>query len=151
MKISDKDILRTVVELRDEENRQLHVRPLPRSNRPRAIAWFSTVSAAAVAGFFLGFWTNNRLASDIPMTAFVDTIYVTEKTTVASPKPAATSTISTSSNQSTLPVARPLCTSSSARSSRLARIKKVAKQPQTVPTGQTILNDNIRYDLLIKG
>ncbi|MBR6141860.1 MAG: hypothetical protein IKQ37_08905 [Bacteroidaceae bacterium] len=123
MKTTDLDIIRTARQLRDEENKQLHIRPWRTSTFP---TWLVATPAAAIVGFVFGLWTQAHIQTDTPLTALVDTVYIKvpmpqqqQQTTVAEAIPAA---------QSHTP--------------------KQATRPQ--PTlGHPASDDNIRYDLLV--
>ena len=133
MRISDKDIARAARELRDEQNRQIHVRPWSRQRHFQLPAWLTAIPAAAIIGFLLGFWTNSHTQDAQSATALVDTVYVTVKEPAARPD-------STSSPGTTVPkpakkqIPRP----------------KVNRQVTETSMGQPVANDRIRYDLLVK-
>lgn len=134
MRISDNDIVRTAQELRDEENRQLHVRPWRRNRHSGLPVWLTAVPAAAVIGFLFGVWTNSQYKPELPLTALADTVYVTVKETPAS-------TDSTHSPDMPLPARH---------AARPVRSAKVGKHGHEEQTGQSMLDDRIRYDLLVK-
>lgn len=134
MKTIDKDIVRIAQELRDEENQQLHVRPWSRNRHFHFPAWLAAIPAAAFAGFLFGFWTNSQPKSGQPLTALVDTVYVTLKETPEN-------------LDSTLLINTP---SPTQPASTQGRNTNISKQRRERHTGQPMLNDRIRYDLLVK-
>ena len=81
MKITDQDIIRTAKNLRDEENEQLHVAPWHSHRRFHVPAWLVAVPAAAVIGFLFGLWVNSASKPDAPLTAMTDTVYIKVKET----------------------------------------------------------------------
>lgn len=141
--INEQDIARIARELCDEENQQLHVSPWSRHRRFRIPAWVTVIPAAAIVGFLLGIWTNTHMSPETPMTALVDTVYVKVKETIP-PRDTAQS--------SPLPQTKSV-------SARQVRTKwrgtpennrmKSSQQTPVMPTGQPILSDKIRYDLLV--
>lgn len=133
MKINEKDIVRIAHELRDEENKQLNVRPWNRHRHVRFPAWLAAIPAAAIIGFVLGGWTNSQIQSEQPLTAFVDTVYVTVKE--KSPKPDTIESIS-----------KPLPPQPTYRQVQNGKVKKTKRETHI---GQPVINDNIRYDLLV--
>ncbi|MBR1447874.1 MAG: hypothetical protein IJ588_03880 [Prevotella sp.] len=135
MKVDNQDIIRTARELRDEENSRLHVRPWRRSPRFRVPAWLVAVPAAAIVGFFFGLWTNGSQSADAPLTAMVDTVYITVK----EPVPTVDTVYRTDAEPS--PIVVPV--------RRVANTKPV-HQKQYASVGQSMANDQIRYDLLVK-
>ena len=135
MKIDNKDIVRMAQKLRDEENEQLHIRPWSRRHRFRPPAWLTAVPAAAVVGFLLGIWTNSHLRTvENGLTALAPTVYVFANDT------AATTPIALSA-PSPLPTPTPTHVSKS-RSNR--------HEAPAVTTPQPVMNNRIRYDLLVK-
>jgi len=134
MKISNQDIVRAAQELRDEENRQLNVRPWNRHRHFRFPAWLTAIPAAAVIGFFFGVWTNSQTKSEQPLTALVDTVYVTIKETPTTPD--TMQSVSTSAPTQS--------------ENRQVRSTKSSHPKHEHPIGQSMLNDKIRYDLLVK-
>ncbi len=134
MKIDNKDIVRMAQKLRDEENEQLNVRPWSRRPRFCVPAWLAAVPAAAIVGFLLGIWTNSHLRTvETGLTALVDTFYITMKDTAANVDTALSAPP---------PLLRP--TPKHVRKSRNTRHEAPAA------TGQPIMSDRIRYDLLVK-
>ena len=135
MKIDNQDIVRMAQKLRDEENQQLSVRPWSRRPRFRVPAWLAAVPAATFVGFLLGIWTNSKLQNvETELTALVDTVYVTVKDTAA--------TVDTALSAPS-PLSTP--TPKHIRKSRSPR-----REVPAVTTGRPIMNDRIRYDLLVK-
>lgn len=134
MKINDKDIVRTAQELRDEENQQLHVRPWSRNRHFHFPAWLAAIPAAAIIGFLFGFWANSQTKPEQPLTALVDTVYVTKK---EAPE----------NLDSTHLINTPLPT----QPARIqGRNTNISKQSLEQHTGQPMVSDRIRYDLLVK-
>lgn len=133
MKIDNQDIARMARELRDEENQQLHVRPWNGHSRFRFPAWLAAIPAAAIIGFFFGIWTNSQTQTDAPLTALVDTVYITVK---ESPTvPVAVQTVNTSEPE---PVVRKTNANGTTHKGHIQH------------KGQSMRDDNIRYDLLVK-
>ena len=81
MRVNDQEIARMARQLTDEENALLHVRPWSRKRHLHIPAWVAAVPAAAVVGFLFGFWMKGNTPADHPLTAVVDTVYITEKDT----------------------------------------------------------------------
>ena len=119
--MSNDDIIAMARRIREEENNQLQVRPWKSRNR---MAWYIAVPAACLVGFFLGYCL--RPASEAPqdLTAHVttDTVYVQVYDTI----------------YQTTNVHKP-----------------VRPRPMTADNGSaprkigiSVLEDNIRYDLL---
>ena len=79
MKITDQDIIRTAQNLRDEEYEQLHVAPWHSHRRFHVPAWLVAVPAAAVIGFLFGLWVNSSSKPDATLTAMTDTVYIKVK------------------------------------------------------------------------
>lgn len=145
MKISDQDIVRAARQLRDEENEQLHVRPWRRKRHFEFPAWLAAIPAAAVAGFLLGVWTNSHSAAEQPLTALVDTVYIKVKDR-------ATNTDSTRLETGDAPHR---ATSSATwqktpQVHHANRARRIVNPAPAVPTGRSMSEDNIRYDLLVK-
>lgn len=134
MKISNKDIVRAAQELRDEENQQLRVRSWISHRHFRFPAWLAAIPAAAVIGFFFGVWTNSQTKSEQPLTALVDTVYVTIKETPTTPD--TIQSVSTSAPTQS--------------ENRQVRSTKSSQPKHEHHIGQSMLNDKIRYDLLVK-
>ena len=131
MKVTEQDIARTACELRDEKNSRLHVSPWNSHRRYGAPAWMTAVSAAAVIGFLLGIWTNAQIRKEEPLTALVDTIYIkVHDTPQHTALPQMVSTIQS------MPVADEIVA------------KKETSKKKSTATGLSVMNDNIRYDLL---
>jgi hypothetical protein len=129
MQINDKDIIRAAQELRDEDNQQLHISPWRRHHHFQFPAWLAAIPAAVIAGFFLGIWTHHHKQDETPLTALVDTVYITVKE--PSPDP---DTISAIVHKSLQP------------SPKHVRSANQSKRRLGCP----IKNDNIRYDLLVQ-
>ena len=143
MRVNDQEIARMARQLTDEENSQLRVRPWNRKHNQRIPAWVAAVPAAAVVGFLFGFWMKGNTPADHPLTAVVDTVYITEKDTsthatdvqVAS---ASNVVASAAEKKPSVPDARP---------------RHVGSRPQqehTVTVGLPMAEDRIRYDLLVR-
>ena len=134
MRIDNQDIIRTAQELRDEENRQLHVRPLHLAPRPLPLGWLAAIPAAVFVGFVLGLWTQAYKHDKTPLTALVDTVYIE----VPSPeKP----------QQESAPLAVPAVSRPSTK--RAVRPSATHPRPQKA-VGRPVTDDHIRYDLLVR-
>lgn len=142
MKIDNQKIVSAARELRDKENERLHVRPWNRRRRFRVPAWLVAVPAAAVVGFAFGVWTT-RQSPQTPLTALVDTVYVPvtddraqspKNSGDASPMPDMEQAVSS-------PQPSPVV--------RRAKTTRAVRREPDAPTGQPIISDKIRYDLLV--
>lgn len=135
MEINNQDIIRMTRQLRDEENQQLHVRPWKRRRHFSLPSWLVTIPAAAAVGFFLGVWTNSQSEKIEPLTAIVDTVYVSEgnidRDTVAAPS-------------------TPVVVPPSAPKSKPVRAHSRKKPQRSNTEGRSMIDDKIRYDLLVK-
>ena len=130
MRITDQDIINTAQQLRDEENEQLHVRPVfNRAKSYRIPAWLVAVPAAAFVGFLLGLWTKGGTDYQQPLLAMTDTVYIKVKDT----SPNADTTIH-SIPQQVVVAERPHKTI----------------RPRAAVHSHPIAEDKIRYDLLVK-
>lgn len=137
MRIDSQDIIRTVQELRDEENSRLHVRPWNgRRSHFRVPAWLVAVPAAAIVGFFFGLWTNSQQSPDTPLTAMVDTVYIKVKESVP-----AVDSVNRAEAAPPTPTVTPV--------RRVAKAKAMQQKRPSV-AGLSMANDRIRYDLLVK-
>lgn len=134
MKISNQDIVRAAQELRDEENQQLNVRAWNHHRHFRFPAWLAAVPAAAIVGFFFGVWTNSQTKPEQSLTALVDTVYVKVKETPTTPD--TTQSINTSAPTQS--------------ENHQVRSTKSSPSKHEHHIGQSMLNDKIRYDLLVK-
>lgn len=134
MKISNQDIVRAAQELRDEEDQQLNVHPWNHHRHFRFPAWLAAVPAAAIVGFFFGVWMNSQTKQEQPLTALVDTVYVTVKEAPATPD--TMQSVSTSAPTQS--------------ENRQVRSTKGSQPKHEQHIGQSMLNDKIRYDLLVK-
>lgn len=134
MKIDNQDIARTARQLRDEENEQIHVSPWNRHRRFHLSTWFVTIPAAAIVGFLLGIWTSKSISSEMPMTALVDTVYVTVE----------------KSQTTTCDTAQSVTTLKPQRANVSVSTRKSAQPHRTISSGKSMMNDRIRYDLLVK-
>ena len=134
MKIDNQDIVRTVRELRDEENGKLHVRPLHLAPRPMPLAWLAAIPAAVVVGFVLGLWTQAYKQDETPLTALVDTIYI-EVPTSEQPR------------QETITESQPSAEKNATK--RAIRPSATPRRPQQA-IGRPVTDDHIRYDLLVR-
>lgn len=132
MKIDNQDIIRTARQLRDEQNEQLHVRSWSRKHHFRVPTWLVAVPAAAIVGFVTGLFTQVNFQKDTPLTALVDTVYVS----VPVPQ------VSEESPSHTVPEVSDVAP----RRSGSVSTKRHRKQ-QAV--GNSVADDNIRYDLLV--
>ena len=134
MKISDKDIIQAVKELRDENNQQLHIRPWKYKHHTIFPKWLVAVPAAAIVGFVFGMWTNSQTEPKQVLTALVDTVYVTikEKQTIS---------------DSTISAKTALLTQSVNKKKHSTNVSKHLRESNA---GQPMINDRIRYDLLVK-
>ena len=141
MKTDNETIARMARRLRDEENAQLHVAPWQRRHRHFHVpAWLVGLPAAALVGFLFGLWTNRKAPSSGPLTALVDTVYVTVE------KPS-TPNDTAVSMQANAPVTQPV-----AHPTALSRHRKASRsfQSASTTTGRSVADDRIRYDLLVK-
>ncbi len=140
MKTSEQDIARMARQLCDEENQQLHVRPTFKRARQRGSLYAlftnpltAAIPAAMFLGFLVGQWTNSHSQTAQPLTALTDTVYITVRDTVTT--------------VDTVQTKVPTATAHEPKSPRKVRSpRRVA----TVTTGQPIMSDHIRYDLLVK-
>ena len=132
MKIDNQDIIRTLHQLRDNENEQLHVRPWNRHRHFQVPAWLVAIPAAAIIGFFFGLWMRPDSKSGSPLTTLVDTVYVEV--------PVAQAVSDTVTH--TVPVKNPPAPKPASRRASAPR----RLQPYV---GQPVANDHIRYDLLV--
>lgn len=126
--MSNDDIIAIARRIREEDNSQLHVRPWKSSRR--RIAWYIALPAASVISFVLGYCLRPTTKADTPhdLTAqtTTDTVYLREivhdtvfRTTSHDPlHPRSISTSSQPANE----------------------------EPRKI--GVSVLEDNIRYDLL---
>ena len=143
MRVNDQEIARMARQLTDEENALLHVRPWSRKRHLHIPAWVAAVPAAAVVGFLFGFWMKGNTPADHPLTAVVDTVYITEKDTsthatdvqVAS---ANNVVASAAEKKPSVPDARP------------RHVDHRPQQENTITVGQPMAEDRIRYDLLVR-
>lgn len=134
MNITDQDIIRTARQLRDEENEQLRVRSEFNRTRPwqHVPKWLVAIPAAAIVGFFVGIWTES-LQNDAPLMARVDTVYVQMPT----PQPTERDSVHQPIQSMHVHVSNNTAHSSSTPRS-------------TSPShGRSVVEDNIRYDLLV--
>ena len=131
MRIDNQDIVSMTRGLRDEENQQLHVRPWNRRNRFHLPAWLAAIPAAAVIGFLLGLWVNSRQPAEAPLSAMVDTVYIKVKDTADAMDTA-------------------YAVTATPRAHRVVSKKTVRQRSVSTPQGQSMANDRIRYDLLVK-
>ncbi len=76
MKITEREIFRTAQQLRDEENKELQVRPWQRRSRFHVPLWLVVMPVAMLVGFVMGMWANSSMSVQQPLTALVDTVYV---------------------------------------------------------------------------
>ena len=139
MKIDNQDIIRTVQELRDEENQQLSVSPWNHHRRVHIPTWLVAIPAAAIIGFVLGIWTQASSQTDTPLTALIDTVYIKVPAT-----PSLQDSViqdhnaAVQKNVDSTPVARPTVRTPSAKGRLLP------------PSGRSVADDHIRYDLLVR-
>ena len=131
MRIDNQDISRVARQLRDEENKKLHVSPWNRrSNRFHVPTWLVATPAAAIIGFVLGFWTKNQSPTESPLETIVDTIYIK----VREPLP----------QQDIIAEAIPTVPTSTPK--QVVRSTSEHRSQSTV--GRSFADDHIRYDLL---
>jgi len=120
--MSNDDIIAMARRIREEENNQLQVRPWKSRNR---MAWYITVPAACLVGFFLGYCL--RPASETPQgltaLATTDTVYVQE--------------VVYDTIYQTTDVHKPV------RPRPITAANQASRK-----IGISVLEDNIRYDLL---
>ena len=121
--MSNDDIIAMARRIREEENNQLQVRPWKSRSR---MAWYIAVPAACLVGFFLGYFL--RPTGDTPqgLTAFAttDTVYVQE---------VVHDTIYQTTDVHKPVRPRPITASNGSEKRKI---------------GISVLEDNIRYDLL---
>ena len=118
--MSNDDIIAMARRIREEENNQLQVRPWKSRNR---MAWYITVPAACLIGFFLGYCLRpaGETPQDLTALAATDTVYVQVYDTI----------------YQTTDVHKPV------------RPRPItAANPASRKIGISVLEDNIRYDLL---
>lgn len=140
MKTSEQDIAHMARRLRDEENEQLHVRPTFKRGRHHSRLYSlltnpltAAIPAATFLGFIVGQWTNSHSQTALPVTALADTVYITVRDTVTT----------TDTVRMALPTAPSL-------EKKTAKKSRNRRSTTTVTTGQPIMSDRIRYDLLVK-
>ena len=140
MRVDNQDIIRTVRQLRDEENQQLNVHPWNRRRRHFHMpAWLVAIPAAAIVGFLFGIWTQNASQSDSPLTALIDTVYIK----VPVPQSSKDSAFQAIPEKQAPVVTSPTATKPVVRPS--------TPNPRPRPAvGRSVANDNIRYDLLVR-
>ena len=138
MKIDNQDILRTARQLRDEENAELHVSPWNRHRRFRVPTWLVAIPAAAIIGFLLGLWTQANSNSDTSLTALVDTVYIRVPEHLPQQDSTAQAIPATSTSAVTKPSLR-----------QTVRTTSVSA-PTRKAVGRPVVDDNIRYDLLVR-
>jgi hypothetical protein len=139
MKIDNQDIIRTVRQLRDKENEQLHVSPWNRHHRVHIPAWLVAIPAAAIIGFVLGIWTQADSKGDSTLTALVDTVYIKVPVTPSSQD----SVIPNHTAAAQKPVVSTPLTKPAARTPS-------AKGRLLPSSGRSVADDHIRYDLLVR-
>ena len=133
MNVKDHDIARIARHLREEENQQLQVRPWKRHHHYRPPQWLVALPAAAIIGFLLGIWTGNHSQTDKPLAALTDTVYVTVEKAISR---ADTPQVAVTPHPSPVP--------------ERTRVKQSSLLKESAPTGRSMLDDRIRYDLLVK-
>ena len=139
MKIDNQDIIRTAQQLRDEDNQQLHVSPCNRHRRFRIPNWIVAIPAAAIIGFVLGIWTQAERKGDSTLTALVDTVYIKVPVTPSSQDSVIPShTAAVQKPVVSTPVTRPTASTPS------------SKDRQLPSSGRSVVDDHIRYDLLVR-
>ncbi len=132
MRIDNQDIIRVAQQLRDEENKQLHISPWNRrSNRFHVPAWLVATPAAAVLGFVLGLWVEAKHPTEKKLETIVDTIYIKVHEPVNQQQ-----VIAQNISATPAPVPKQTVRSSSASHRH---------QPAV---GRPLADDHIRYDLL---
>ena len=126
--MSNEDIIAMACRIREDENAQLHVRPWKSRSR---IAWYVAIPAACLVSFFLGYLLRPDSTGGNPqgLTAqtTTDTVYVHE---------VVHDTIYQTTDPHRPVRPRPLTASTSSASQEGRKI------------GISVLEDNIRYDLL---
>ena len=139
MKIDNQDIIRTVQELRDEENQQLSVSPWNHHRRVHIPTWLVAIPAAAIIGFVLGIWTQADSKGDSTLTALVDTVYIKVPVTPSSQDSVIPSHTATAQKPVvSTPVTKPTASTPSSKDRLLPS------------SGRSVVDDHIRYDLLVK-
>ena len=125
--MSNEDIIAMACSIREEDNKQLHVRPWKSRSR---IAWYVVVPAACLVGFFLGYCLRPSTTGEPPqdLTSYIttDTVYVHE-------------VVHDTVYQTTDPH-RPV------RPRPITASQGASSEPRKI--GISVLEDNIRYDLL---
>ena len=125
--MSNEDIIAMACSIREEDNKQLHVRPWKSRSR---IAWYIVVPAACLVGFFLGYCLRPSTTGETPqdLTSYIttDTVYVHE-------------VVHDTVYQTTDPH-RPV------RPRPITASQGASSEPRKI--GISVLEDNIRYDLL---
>lgn len=138
MKIDNQDIIRTARQLREEENAELHVSPWNRHRHFHVPTWLVAIPAAAIIGFVLGLWTQANNNSDVPLTAFVDTVYIKVPTPQPQQDSVAQALPATSTPTATKPAPKQTVRTTS------------ASAPSRKTVGRPVADDHIRYDLLVR-
>ena len=135
MKIDNQDIIRTIRQLRDEENTELHVSSWNRHHHHFHVpTWLVAIPAATIIGFVLGIWTNVNNPKEAQLSSLVDTVYIKVPEKVKEPE----TIVQPNINKKEAPTIKPKATTSSARHIRPTII------------GHSIADDKIRYDLLVR-
>ena len=118
--MSNDDIIAMARRIREEENNQLQVRPWKSRNR---MAWYITVPAACLIGFSLGYCPRpaSETPQDLTALAATDTVYVQVYDTI----------------YQTTDVHKPV------RPRPITAANQASRK-----IGISVLEDNIRYDLL---
>ena len=138
MKIDNQDIIRTVRQLRDEENSELHVSPWKRHRHFHIPTWLVALPAAAIIGFFFGLWTQANIHDETPLTALVDTVYIK----VPMPQSQQDSVVQS------IPAALTPAAAEPGPNQIVHRASSANPSPKKY--GRPVADDHIRYDLLVR-
>ena len=145
MKITEQDIVGAAQDLRDEDNRQLHVAPWHHHRRFHVPAWLVAVPAAAVIGFVFGLWVNAGAQPDAPLTALTDTVYIKVNEQPACNDSFPQQPQAASRHEDERPRAMAV-----AQKRQAADVKAMnSPRQQAEPMGRPVADDKIRYDLLL--
>lgn len=143
MKIDHQTIINAARRQREQDETTIDV-PRWRTARrhPLAVpAWLVALPAAAVAGFLFGLFVRQPLSSDQPLTALVDTIYVTREVPANAAEP-----------PSRLPQKEEQTPPTVVKSSKPARKASPVREDRVeadAPTGRNVSEDGINYSMLV--
>ncbi len=129
MKIDNQTIIDTARRQREADMNGLSPRPWRRQHRRLTVpAWLVALPAAAVAGFLFGLSVRQPDGDATPLTAKVDTIYITREVPVAQPPDTVVRYVE-----------RP----------RRASRQVASRQAEPPATGRSVAEDNIDYSMLV--